>query len=233
MTARLIRRLSLPIALCAALSLSGCSGKHWYWPFGDDTTTEAPADPTLTGNNEPTLTPIPEGPTPAPGLEDPNQTAGPKTLPPPGKDNTASTDGSNTPGANANKVGAEGIPAAQPIREQGIAITELQMIGFDYDKADVTPAAAAILDKNAEWLLAKPGIQVQVEGHCDERGTAEYNYALGQKRADAVREYLVKKGIDPNTVHTISYGKDRPLALGTSDQDHAANRRAQFLIFQQ
>jgi peptidoglycan-associated lipoprotein len=125
------------------------------------------------------------------------------------------------------------IPPPEPIRKAATLASELEMVYFDYDKSDLRPDALPILDRNAEWLLQHPGLQVQIEGHCDERGTIEYNLALGQRRAESVREYLIKKGVDANIIHTISYGKERPLAFGDSDADHRMNRRAQFLIFTQ
>jgi len=96
---------------------------------------------------------------------------------------------------------------------------------FDFDKYDVKPAGKATLDKQAAWLKKYPNWKVVIEGHCDERGTREYNLALGERRANAVKSYLVNQGIPANRVTTISYGKERPVALGSNEAAWAQNRR--------
>ncbi|CAN5205695.1 hypothetical protein BH09SUM1_BH09SUM1_20440 [soil metagenome] len=116
--------------------------------------------------------------------------------------------------------------------ESGSFSSELEMIHFEYDKSDIADAWKPTLDKHAEWLAANPKVMVQVEGHCDERGTEEYNVALGQKRADAVRQYLADKGVDPNRLSTLSYGKERPLDASETDEAMATNRRAMFMVYQ-
>ena len=87
------------------------------------------------------------------------------------------------------------------------------------------------LDNAIAWLESHPDVQILIEGHCDERGTREYNLNLGQRRANSVKEYLVGKGIDPNRLHTISYGEERPIELGMSESAYAQNRRVQFLVY--
>ena len=99
-------------------------------------------------------------------------------------------------------------------------------IFFDLDKYDLTPEARAQLEQQAAWLKTYPQHTFVVEGHCDERGTREYNLALGDRRAASVKNYLVALGIDPNRVTTISYGKERPEALGSNEAAWAQNRRA-------
>jgi peptidoglycan-associated lipoprotein len=96
---------------------------------------------------------------------------------------------------------------------------------FDYDKYDVRADQRAALDRQADWLKKYPATKITVEGHCDERGTREYNLALGERRANAVKEYLVAKGVATARVKTISYGKERPVALGTNETAWAQNRR--------
>jgi peptidoglycan-associated lipoprotein len=96
---------------------------------------------------------------------------------------------------------------------------------FDYDQSSIGSDAMATLDKQAEWLGKYSSINVTVEGHCDERGTREYNLALGERRASAIRNYLVGKGVDGSRVKTISYGKERPEVLGSDDTSWAKNRR--------
>ncbi|MCP2520009.1 peptidoglycan-associated lipoprotein Pal [Candidatus Aminicenantes bacterium AC-708-M15] len=106
----------------------------------------------------------------------------------------------------------------------------LQMIHFDFDKYDIREDAKPILEKNAEWLRRHPTVKILIEGHCDERGTEEYNLALGEKRAKATMEYLVALGISPNRIKIISYGKSRPLDPGHNEIAWAKNRRAEFVI---
>ena len=104
---------------------------------------------------------------------------------------------------------------------------------FAYDQATLDPAERAKADAVAEYLKANSGIGVLVSGHCDERGSSEYNMALGERRALAVRAYLVELGIDGSLVQTVSYGKEQPLDPGHSEDVWRLNRRAQFEFFQQ
>ncbi|MBU6498014.1 MAG: peptidoglycan-associated lipoprotein Pal [Rhodospirillales bacterium] len=99
-------------------------------------------------------------------------------------------------------------------------------IFFAFDKSAVTADAKATLDKQATWLAKYPQNNVQIAGNCDERGTEEYNIALGQRRASADRDYLVARGVAASRITTISYGKDRPVALGSNEQAWAQNRNA-------
>lgn len=99
-------------------------------------------------------------------------------------------------------------------------------VNFGTDQYDIDPAARAILDGQAAWLQRNPQVRITVEGHCDERGTREYNLALGDRRANAAKNYLADKGIDAGRITTISYGKERPLAVGSDEEAWAQNRRA-------
>ncbi len=110
----------------------------------------------------------------------------------------------------------------------GQAIPELPAVYFAYDSFSLTAASKKALDAHAEFLKSK-SMKVQVEGHCDERGTTEYNLALGEKRATVVRDYLVKKGVSADTLNTISYGEERPSAQGDTESVWAKNRRAEFV----
>jgi len=125
------------------------------------------------------------------------------------------------------------IPEPPPLRQQArpADASELQMINFEFDSSEITSEARGILDKNAQWLTENPSVLIQVEGHCDERGSTEYNFNLGQRRANSVRDYLIGKGVAPEKIHTISYGEERPLDPGSSEEAWAKNRRAQFLIY--
>ncbi len=101
---------------------------------------------------------------------------------------------------------------------------------FDFDKAGIKPDAAETLNRQAAWLKKFPKHVVVIEGHCDERGTREYNLALGDRRANAVREYLISIGVTANRIETISYGKERPAVLGASESAWSQNRRGVTIV---
>ena len=103
-------------------------------------------------------------------------------------------------------------------------------IRFGFDQFDIDPDARRILDSQAEWLARYPNVRVTLEGHCDERGTREYNLALGDRRANAAKNYLASRGIDAGRITTISYGKERPAALGSDEASWAQNRRAVTIV---
>lgn len=99
-------------------------------------------------------------------------------------------------------------------------------VNFGLDQYDIDGTARGILDSQVVWLQRYPNVLVTIEGHADERGTREYNLALGDRRANAAKNYLVARGISPSRITTISYGKERPLALGSDEESWARNRRA-------
>ncbi|OQX62551.1 MAG: peptidoglycan-associated lipoprotein [Desulfococcus sp. 4484_241] len=103
-------------------------------------------------------------------------------------------------------------------------------IHFDFDKATLTSEAREILKRKAKWLEENPDASIVIEGHCDERGTTEYNLALGDRRAKAARDFLVDLGISASRIDTISYGEERPLDPGHNEAAWAKNRRAHFVI---
>jgi peptidoglycan-associated lipoprotein len=106
----------------------------------------------------------------------------------------------------------------------------LKDVFFDFDKAVVRGDQQAALNENASWLKANPGARLLIEGHCDERGTAEYNLALGERRAKAVKDYLVGAGIAADRLSTISYGEERPFVLGHDESAWKWNRRGHFVL---
>ncbi|HEY6998574.1 MAG TPA: peptidoglycan-associated lipoprotein Pal [Candidatus Binatia bacterium] len=108
----------------------------------------------------------------------------------------------------------------------------LKDIGFNFDSADLSQTARAILKDNAEWLKANPAARVQIEGHCDERGAADYNMALGAKRAQAAMDYLATLGVAANRMSTISYGEEIPVCREHTEDCWAKNRRARFVASQ-
>jgi peptidoglycan-associated lipoprotein len=106
----------------------------------------------------------------------------------------------------------------------------LKDIHFDFDKYDIRPGDALILKENAALLTKHPTVKIQIEGHCDERGTVEYNLALGERRANSTKKYLISLGISPERISTISYGEERPLDPGHNEEAWAKNRRAHTII---
>jgi peptidoglycan-associated lipoprotein len=101
---------------------------------------------------------------------------------------------------------------------------------YDYDKADLRGDARDVLSANASWLKSHASVLFTIEGHSDERGTAQYNLALGDRRANAAKEYLVSLGVDAGRIKTVSYGKERPFATGHDEDSWAKNRRAHFVV---
>ena len=104
------------------------------------------------------------------------------------------------------------------------------MVHFDYDKASIRPDDAAALDAKVSILQANPNLRIRIHGHCDERGSDEYNLALGNRRATSVKQYLVSHGIDGSRIETQSWGEERPIAQGQSEDAWGQNRRAEFEI---
>lgn len=106
----------------------------------------------------------------------------------------------------------------------------LKDVHFDFDKYDIRPEEGQVLKENAALLMKSSAVKIQIEGHCDERGTAEYNLALGERRANSTKNYLVSLGVPPGRLSTISYGKEVPLDPGHNEEAWAKNRRAHFVI---
>lgn len=111
----------------------------------------------------------------------------------------------------------------------GAKIPELATVYFAYDSFNLTGASKSALKAHAAWLKANSSQSVQIEGHCDERGTTEYNLALGERRAGAVKDYLVSQGVSAAQLSTISYGEERPAVSGSSEDSWAKNRRSEFV----
>jgi peptidoglycan-associated lipoprotein len=123
------------------------------------------------------------------------------------------------------------LQLAPTVREPFDTIADLQTVYFEYDQDAISDNSAVTLESNAAWILSNPQLHVQIEGHCDERGTLEYNLNLGQRRADIVREFLVMSGVEASRLHTISYGEERPIEVGFDESTFAQNRRVQFLVY--
>jgi len=132
----------------------------------------------------------------------------------------------SAPVASSPQVAAEAPAGAVPGSQEDLVINVGDRVFFDFDKSDIRPDAADTLKRQAAWLATYPNKAIIIEGHADERGTREYNLALGERRANAVREYLISLGVSSARIETISYGKERPAVLGSNEAAWAQNRRA-------
>ena len=124
-------------------------------------------------------------------------------------------------------------PKGQPVLimppdDPDTAFSEMGMVYFAYDKSEITAEFEEVIQKNYEWIFQNPDAQVQLEGHCDERGTNEYNLALGERRAKAVFDYLVSLGANPSQFTIVSFGEERPVAYGSNEASWRQNRRVEF-----
>jgi peptidoglycan-associated lipoprotein len=133
------------------------------------------------------------------------------------------------------RLEAEARAAEEARRARAAAVaaaraTLEEMVFFDYDMSEIRSDAAAVLRRKAEVLRASPQVQMRIEGHADERGSTEYNIALGNRRAEAVRQFLVGFGLQESRFSTVSYGEERPLERASNESAWARNRRAQFQI---
>ncbi len=138
------------------------------------------------------------------------------------------------------KPAAEPLPVPpEPLREETISSASLDDLNrssplkpvfFEYDSSEITPDGQMALDENGALLKRNPTWAVTIEGHCDERGTAEYNLALGERRAVAARAYLISLSISADRLRTVTYGKEFPFDPGHEEASHAKNRRAHFVI---
>jgi peptidoglycan-associated lipoprotein len=117
-----------------------------------------------------------------------------------------------------------------PGSQQDLVVNVGDRVFFGYDQFDLTAEARATVERQAQWMKTHQNVSVIIEGHCDERGTREYNLALGEKRAASVRNYLIANGVAPNRVQTISYGKERPVILGSDNASWAQNRRGVMVV---
>ena len=119
-----------------------------------------------------------------------------------------------------------GLSAEELARQQMEQLQQNNTVYFGFDKYNVSPEYAEMLDAHAAFLRSNPSVRVVVEGHADERGTPEYNIALGERRANAVKMYLQSKGVSGDQVSLVSYGKEKPAVLGHTEADYTKNRRA-------
>lgn len=158
---------------------------------------------------------------------------------PPPVENTAEAAPTRTPPPPPPVAPPVSVPAEPRLSDDALSTASLDDLNrnsplkpafFPLDSADITPDAQAALDQNAAILKRYPGWAVTIEGHCDERGSAEYNLALGERRAVAARAYLVSVGISADRLKTVSYGKEFPFDAGHDESAYAKNRRAHFVV---
>jgi peptidoglycan-associated lipoprotein len=137
---------------------------------------------------------------------------------------------SMAPGTSGYEATSEdGDPTAR-LQADLVANAGADRVFFDLDAFELTTEAQQVLARQAQWFSAHPDVAVTVEGHCDERGTREYNLALGERRANSVKNFLAGQGVPVTRMSTMSYGKERPDALGSDEASYAQNRRAVSLV---
>ena len=122
------------------------------------------------------------------------------------------------------------IAGPTPGSQEHLVVNVGDRVFYDFDKSDLRPEARATVEALAVWMSNYPATTISLEGHADERGTREYNLALGERRANSIRDYLVALGIGPNRLSNISYGKERPAVLGSTEEAWAQNRRGVFVV---
>lgn len=144
----------------------------------------------------------------------------PKQLPPPPPSETTTTTTTTAPTTGDTNGVAPGS------RADFVSQSGTDTVHFATDSSDIDSEAQSILAKQAAWLAKFPNVRVTVEGHCDERGTREYNLALGDRRANSAKNFLVNAGVNAARISVISYGKERPVATGSDEESWAQNRRA-------
>jgi peptidoglycan-associated lipoprotein len=172
--------------------------------------------------------PVASAPAPSGSALAPAPGAGPSTATPPAPGSSSGpTAMAPSPAAPATAAPAPGTP---PRPSEFSENSNLKDVFFDFDKYDIRADDAKTLDSNAGWLKSNANNLVLIEGHCDERGTNEYNLALGERRAKATMNYLVSQGIQANRITIISYGKERPVCSEKSEGCWQKNRRAHFLV---
>ena len=138
-------------------------------------------------------------------------------------DGTQVYDGDIYDGNPLGSVDSSAVPGSQ----QDLVNNAGDLVFFGYDSSELDSQSRSVLEAQARWLQSYPSLYITVEGHADERGTREYNLALGERRANSAKNFLVAMGVSPSRINTISYGKEKPLMVGADTSSWAQNRRAQ------
>ncbi len=165
-----------------------------------------------------------EGPESAKGAEQKSEATSPEAS----SSATAAAEGNAAP-STENEAAPAAPESASPEAGKAVDLSTFEIVHFKFDKYDILPEYRDGLAKEAETLKSD-GAQIVIEGHCDERGTEEYNMALGERRANAVKKYWVSLGVDEKQLGTISYGEERPVDPGHNEEAWHKNRRAQFTL---
>ena len=147
---------------------------------------------------------------------------------------TSSDQSAGTTGTGGSATGTgtatTSRPGPRPGSQEDLVANVGDRVFYDFDKSDLKPEARRTIERWAAWMKQYPNVTVTVEGHCDERGTREYNLGLGDRRANAAKNFLVSLGVEARRVATISYGKERPAVLGSNDAAYAQNRRGVMVV---
>lgn len=145
---------------------------------------------------------------------------------------TAATTSAGTSAGSGGDSGASttALPSLDPRSQEWLVVNVGDRVFFDFDRSDLTSEAQSTIEKVVAWMQTYPDVTLSLEGHCDERGTREYNLALGERRANSVRSYMEALGIDGSRLSVISYGKERPAVLGSNESAWAQNRRSVFVV---
>jgi len=244
LVSRSLYRAGLIAALAAALFTFGCGPKKVTPPPPPPPPPPAAARPTVTLQASPTSVNKGESATLSWNSTDATQlsiapevgavTAQGSTKVTPA-DSTTYTITASGPGGSASATANVAVNAPPPPVEQPKGPTDEERwkavldAYFDYDKADIRPDARTALSKTAEFLKSNPAIKVTIEGHCDERGSTEYNLGLGVRRADAVKQYIVSLGVSADRINTTSFGKEKPFCMESNEACWQQNRRGHFV----
>jgi peptidoglycan-associated lipoprotein len=148
-----------------------------------------------------------------------------------GTTQTASDDAGGN-GTGSDQVTSEEMQGPEPGTQEDLAVDVGDRVFFGFDQSNLSQEAERTVEALAAWMRENPQTTMTIEGHADERGTREYNLALGARRANAVRDYLMVLGIDPNRIGTVSFGEERPAVQGSNERAWAQNRRAEFVVNQ-
>jgi len=241
LASRILHRAGLLALFGSAVLVSGCNKKVTP-PPPPPAPAPAPARPTVTLQANPTTINKGESSTLTwnstdatqlsidPGVGTVTAEGSTKVTP---SDSTTYTITANGPGGSATATAAVSVNAPAPPPTPAPAATPFEQAVhdayFDYDKADIRSDSREALAQTAEYLKANPSIRITVEGHCDERGSTEYNLGLGDRRSAAVREYLVSLGVSADRMNTVSFGKEKPFCLEHNETCWQQNRRGHFV----
>jgi peptidoglycan-associated lipoprotein len=241
LASRILHRAGLLALFGSAVLVSGCNKKVTP-PPPPPAPAPAPARPTVTLQANPTTINKGESSTLTwnstdatqlsidPGVGTVTAEGSTKVTP---SDSTTYTITANGPGGSATATAAVSVNAPAPPPTPAPAATPFEQAVhdayFDYDKADIRSDSREALAQTAEYLKANPSIRITIEGHCDERGSTEYNLGLGDRRSAAVREYLVSLGVSADRMNTVSFGKEKPFCLEHNETCWQQNRRGHFV----